>query len=70
MRIINMRLACVVLLSATFALPQDARAYVDPNSSGLLYQLFFPLLLAATVASRWIKSTAESLWRRIRRWTD
>ena len=62
-----MRTACVVLLPDAFALSQDAQAYLDPDSSGLLYQIFFPILLAFAVASRWIKNAAESLWRRFRR---
>ena len=58
------------VILATFAMPRAARAYVDPNSAGLLYQILFPIVVAATLAWRWIKDTAYSLWTRIRRPTD
>ncbi len=44
----------------------DARAYVDPNAAGLLYQIFFPVIIAVTVAWRWIKETVKQLFGAIR----
>ncbi len=59
-----------LMVVATIAIPRDAHAYVDPNSAGLLYQILFPLMVAATLAWRWIKETVAWLWNRIRRSTD
>jgi hypothetical protein len=70
----NLRYIYLVVLVAAIATPHDALAYVDPNSAGLLYQIFFPIVVAATLAwrwiKRWIKETAIWLWQRIRRPTD
>jgi hypothetical protein len=52
------------------SLPAVAYAYVDPNSAGLLYQIFFPLVIAVTVAWRWIKDTVSRLWYVIKRTRD
>lgn len=52
------------------AIPATAFAYLDPNSAGLLYQIFFPLVVAVTLAWRWIKDTASSIWLRLRRRSD
>jgi hypothetical protein len=71
MRISISRLtSALVVICAVFAFPRDAHAYVDPNSAGILYQIFFPIVVAATLAWRWIKETAVWLWRQIRRLTD
>jgi hypothetical protein len=69
MRILDTRTAGLALLAVAIALPRDANAYVDPNSAGVLYQIFFPLFVMAILAWRWVKETAASLWRRIRQWT-
>jgi hypothetical protein len=67
----NSRLiSSIALMVAIIVLPRDARAYVDPNSAGLIYQIFFPLLVAVALAWRWIKDSAARLWNRIRRSTD
>jgi hypothetical protein len=52
------------------AIPRDALAYVDPNSAGVLYQIFFPLFVVVVMAWRWIKGTTAWFWRRITRRTD
>jgi len=46
---------------------KDARAYIDPNSAGLLYQIFFPVVLALTLTWRWIKEMFKQLWTRVTR---
>jgi hypothetical protein len=45
--------------------PATTFAYLDPNAPGLLYQTFFPLVVAATIAWRWIKDTVSWLLLRI-----
>ena len=51
--------------------PRDALAYVDPNSAGLLYQIFFPLILAVTLAWRWLREIATRVLKRLTRgWID
>ena len=54
---------------ATLA-PATAFAYLDPNTPGLLYQIFFPLVVAVTLAWRRIKDTVSWLWLRIWRKED
>jgi hypothetical protein len=46
---------------------QDARAYIDPNSAGVLYQIFFPVIVAVTLAWRWIKEIAKQVWVKLTR---
>ena len=72
MRISNARLAGVniLVLFAAISLPRDALAYVDPNSAGVLYQILFPLVVAAAMAWRRIKETTTWFWKRITRRTD
>jgi hypothetical protein len=60
----------ILVLVAAIAVPRDALAYVDPNSAGLLYQIFFPVIVAAMLAWRWIKEIFARVWRRIRQPTD
>jgi hypothetical protein len=62
-------LAVLVLLEAVFFSP-DAHAYVDPNSAGVLYQVFFPLVVAITLAWRWLKQAATSVLKRLTRRVD
>jgi hypothetical protein len=50
--------------------PATAFAYLDPNAPGLLYQMLFPLVVALTIAWRWIKDTVSWLWLRIWRKED
>jgi hypothetical protein len=45
----------------------EAQAYIDPNSAGLLYQIFFPVILAVTLAWRWIKEMFKQLWVKVTR---
>jgi hypothetical protein len=54
------------VLLAAFICGQ-AHAYIDPNSAGLLYQIFFPIILAVTLAWRWIKETFKQLWLKVTR---
>jgi hypothetical protein len=51
-------------------LPVAAFAYVDPNAAGLLYQIFFPLVVAATIAWRRIKDLMSWVWFRIKQTWD
>jgi hypothetical protein len=61
----------VLALIGSIAVPRDALAYVDPNSAGLLYQIFFPLVVAVTMAWRWLKGTAARFLKRLTRgWID
>jgi hypothetical protein len=57
------------LVVATLA-PATAFAYLDPNTPGILYQIFFPLVIAVTLAWRRIKDTVSWLWLRIWRKED
>jgi hypothetical protein len=68
----KLRIACPVILAFIVAIsvPRDALAYVDPNSAGVLYQIFFPLFVVAVMAWRWIKETTTGFWKRITRRTD
>jgi hypothetical protein len=66
----NLQLTCLVVLASVVAIPRDALAYVDPNSAGVLYQIFFPLFVVVVMAWRWIKGTTAWFWRRITRRTD
>ena len=60
-------LALIVCISV----PRNALAYVDPNSAGLLYQIFFPLVVAVALAWRWLKESATRFLKRlIRGWID
>jgi hypothetical protein len=67
-RLSNTRIVILGLVAVTAAAP--AFAYLDPNSAGLLYQIFFPLIIAATIAWRRIKDIAFLIWMRIRRIRD
>jgi hypothetical protein len=51
-------------------IPATAFAYIDPNSAGILYQIFIPLVVAVTLAWRRIKETASGIWLRLRRRWD
>jgi hypothetical protein len=63
-------LAALVLIEC-IGVPSDALAYVDPNSAGLLYQIFFPLVVAVTLAWRWLKQIATRLLKLVTRgWID
>jgi hypothetical protein len=55
-----------IAAGALFFAP-DARAYIDPNSAGLLYQIFFPILVAIGLMWRWIKEMVKQVWSRITR---
>jgi hypothetical protein len=46
---------------------KDAHAYIDPNSAGLLYQIFFPVILAVSLTWRWIKEMFKQLWGKVTR---
>src|SRR5882762_5173820 len=56
-QISNSRHASLVILVSVAAIvvPRDATAYVDPNSAGILYQIFFSVIVAVALAWRWIK---------------
>jgi len=41
------------------------QAYIDPNTSGLLYSIFFPLIIAASLSWRWLASSVGGLWRKL-----
>ncbi len=45
----------------------DAHAYIDPNSAGLLYQVFFPVIVAVTLAWRWVKDLCLRVWSKVTR---
>jgi hypothetical protein len=67
-RYVVIRIMILGLIGVTAAAP--AFAYLDPNSAGVLYQIFFPLIVAVTVAWRRVKDVAFLLWTRIRRTLD
>lgn len=66
-----LRLAFVALLST---LPLGAWAYIDPNASGMLFQLLAPLFAAIVGAwlflRRFIADQLRRLWRRLTGWRD
>jgi len=70
MRKAELLIRCGIFGLSAIAIPAVAFAYVDPNSAGLLYQIFFPLVIAATIAWRWIKDVISSVWLRIKRTWD
>jgi len=39
----------------------NAHAYLDPGTSGLLYQIFLPVAVFVLSAWRWIKESARKL---------
>ena len=41
-----------------------AYAYIDPNTTGLLYQLLFPLFIAVASAIAALRRTIRLLWTR------
>jgi hypothetical protein len=53
------------VMVATVFMVRDARAYIDPNSAGILYQILFPVVVAVTVAWRWIKEMCKQLWAKV-----
>jgi hypothetical protein len=63
-------LRIAILALSAISAPAVAQAYVDPNAAGLLYQIFFPLVIAVTVAWRWIKDAVSRLWFFIKRTWD
>jgi hypothetical protein len=56
----------LIALGALSVAP-EARAYVDPSSAGLLYQIFFPVVVAIGLAWRWIKEMVKQVWSKITR---
>jgi hypothetical protein len=44
---------------------RSARAYVDPNAAGPLYQLLFPLLVAIASALAALRGIIRRLWIRL-----
>jgi len=63
------RLIGLPLLLATIAIAvapwRRAHAYIDPNSAGQLYQLLFPLLIAAASALTALRRYIARLWYRV-----
>ena len=56
--------------SVFLLLEKNAQAYIDPNSAGLLYQIFFPIIVAVTLAWRWVKESLKALWSKLLRRAD
>ena len=48
----------------TVAPVHEARAYIDPNSAGPLFQFLFPLLIAITSALAACRRVISQAWRR------
>ena len=44
----------------------DARAYIDPNAGGLLYQILFPVLVAIGAVWGWLRHRISAWWARMR----
>jgi hypothetical protein len=44
---------------------RDARAYIDPNSAGPLYQMLFPLFIAITSLLAAFRSMIRRTWNRL-----
>jgi hypothetical protein len=59
----------VTLMLAVAALAlapwREARAYIDPNSAGPLYQFLFPFLIAAASALAALRRYIARLWNRL-----
>jgi len=56
-------LALTILLAMAPARP--AYAYIDPNSAGPLYQLLFPLIVAAASVIAGFRRLIAQLWNRL-----
>jgi len=64
----SVQLGSVILMAiGALIFAPDARAYVDPNSAGLLYQVFFPIIVAIGLMWRWIKDAVKQVWAKITR---
>ena len=59
--------AALILAVAVLALApwREARAYIDPNSAGPLYQFLFPFLIAAASALAALRRYIARLWNRL-----
>ena len=57
-------LLCLVLALTT---PQSAFAYLDPNTGGLMFQVFAPLVAMISSAFFLARDYLRALWRRILR---
>lgn len=57
----------LMLLATALALApwREARAYIDPNSAGPLYQFLFPFLIAAASAIAALRRYIARLWNRL-----
>ena len=64
-----MKLLQIVLVALLSTLPPGAWAYIDPNASGMLFQLMAPLFAAIVGAwlflRRFIADQLRRLWRRL-----
>jgi hypothetical protein len=62
--------AAWVLLVVGLLVAPDAMAYVDPNAPGLIFQLFFPLIVGATIARNWLVKITKRIWSALVRTKD
>jgi len=58
--------ALVALLMCFWCEP--ASAYVDPNASGLLFQILAPIVTLAMTGIIFVRSRLADGWRALRRW--
>lgn len=59
----SQQLIAVFMLMAFFA--NDANAYIDPNTGGLLYQILLPLIVAVTAGWRHLRLVVTRLLHRL-----
>jgi hypothetical protein len=47
---------------------EPASAYVDPNASGVLFQIVTPIATLAMAAIIFVRTRLADAWRALRRW--
>jgi hypothetical protein len=55
----------ILMVLVALSVATKAQAYVDPNSAGLLYQIFFPVVVAIGLMWRWVKEAIKQAWLKI-----
>ena len=58
----KMKLICLVILILLLS-ANEAQAYVDPNTGGFIFQLFYPIFVAIGIGYFFLKNQIKKLWR-------
>ena len=62
MKMIRRKFFVVLVFACVLSMAADANAYVDPNLGGPLYQLIFPVFVAAVLFGRYLRQRARLWW--------